>query len=142
MNQFKRLQEDLQLKKQLAEINNRAVKKLMSKEPPLPAVSISKDKRPSVERNTPQAISDLYMRDLAFQIRTDNMTEQALDIKPFKVERAITQEMIDDYQAAPLVPIEIGGEKFKYNPSKIVLDLEVLDLPHPEVEFRELNAQV
>ena len=91
MNQFKRLQEDLQLKKQLVEINNRAVKKLMSKEPPLPAVSISEDKRPSVERNTPQVISDLYMRDLAFQIRTDNMTEQALDIKPFKVERAITQ---------------------------------------------------
>ena len=84
-------QRDLELKKKLAEINNIAVKKLMTKEAPLPIVPLSKDKNPSIQKNTPQAISDLSMRDLAFRVKIDDMIDQTLDIQPFKVVKAITQ---------------------------------------------------
>ena len=54
MNNFNKVgnlqQRDLELQKKLAEINNIAVKMLMTKKPPLPVVPLSKDKNPSIQK--------------------------------------------------------------------------------------------
>ena len=79
MNDFKKvsiLQErDLELKKQLADINNASVKKFMKKIPELPIVET---KRKKLLTNTPQAIGDLALRDLAFQVQLGDIAEKAV----------------------------------------------------------------
>ena len=126
MNKFNKVENlqrrDLELNKKLDEITNATVKKLMTKAAPLPIVPINMNTKATIARNTPQAIADISARDLAFQVKLDDMTDQSLAIQPFKVERAITQEMIDDYTAAPLVPINIDGKSYKYNPSSLELN--------------------
>ena len=39
----------------------------------------------------------------------------------------VTQEMVDEYRAQEIQPIEIDGRKFKYNPSSLAIDLD----PYP-----------
>jgi len=129
MNDFKKvsiLQErDLELKKQLADINNASVKKLMKKEPDLPIVETKKKK---LMTNTPQAIGDLALRDLAFQVQLDDIAEKAVggkDVVPSKVNREVTPEMIADFEDAKKVSV-VGpdGQEYKYNPSALDLTLE------------------
>ena len=127
MNDFKKvsiLQErDLELQKQLADINNASVKKLMKKEPELPIVET---KRKKSMTNTPQAIGDLALRDLAFQVQLDDIAEKAVgsrDIVPSKVNREITPEMIADFEDAKKVPVDIGGTQYSYNPSALNIDI-------------------
>ena len=112
----------------------------MTKAAPLPIVPINMNNKATVARNTPQAIADINARDLSFQVKLDDMTDQSLAIQPFKVERAITQEMIDDYTAAPLVPINIDGKSYKYNPSSLELNLDEVVLPFPNSVFNERAA--
>ena len=55
---------------------------------------------------TPQAIGDLALRDLAFQVQLDDIAEKAVggkDIVPSKINREITPEMVDDFENAERV---------------------------------------
>jgi hypothetical protein len=127
MNDFKKVsslqQRDLELKKQLNDINTASIKKLMKKEPELPVVQTKKIK---LMTGTPQAIGDLALRDLAFQVQLDDIAEKAVggkDIVPSKVNREITPEMIADFEDAKKVPVDIGGTQYSYNPSALNIDI-------------------
>ena len=143
MNDFKKvstLQErDLELRKQLNDINNASVKKLLKKVPELPVVQTKTKK---LMTGTPQAIGDLALRDLAFQVQLDDIAEKAVggkDIVPSKINREITPEMVDDFENAERVPVEIEGKLFKYNPSSLDLTLEPLDLPFEKSKYSSVD---
>ena len=114
---------DLELKKQLNDINSASIEKLMKKAPELPVVQTKTKK---LMTGTPQAIGDLALRDLAFQVQLDDIAEKAVggkDIVPSKVNREITPEMIADFEDAKKVPIDIGGTQYSYNPSALNIDI-------------------
>jgi len=144
MNDFRKvstLQErDFELQKQLNDINNASVKKLMKKKPDLPIVE-TKKKRPIT--GTPQSVADLALRDLAFQVQLDDIAEKAVggkDIAPNKVNREITPEMIADFEDAQRVPVEFMGQQYKYVPSTADITLEELKLPRYRTIYQTFLA--
>ena len=75
-NKISSLQErNYELQRQLVDINNASVKKFTKKAPDLPIVETKKKK---LMTNTPQAIGDLALRDLAFQVQLDDIAEKAV----------------------------------------------------------------
>jgi hypothetical protein len=86
--------------------------------------------------NTPIVESSDYVtnkdiRDLLFdsQLNTiaNNASQGNQDYQPTKIVSPVTQEMIEEYKAQELQPIEVGGKKYKYHPSALAIDLD----PYP-----------
>ena len=119
-----------------AEANLGAVQKKM----------LSKAKRDNPEFNTYQKLADRDRADLAFEIQlktiSDNATKKPSDIKSEPMS-AVTQAMIEDYQAEQMQPIKIGDEYFKYHPAgadQVVLEEPVLEAVISEREKRTANG--
>ena len=112
------------------EYTNKAIKAITER-PPSPPPYIPKRIRsvPLSFTDTPEAISNLVLRDLAFEAQSDAIANNAvitdLNWKPSKIQSHVTQAMIEDYQARQAQPVLIAGVSYKYHPSSVPLDLEV-----------------
>lgn len=135
------LRKDMELEVQLENITNKAVKPQISNNAPPPVIS-KKTKEP-IFRNTPQAIGDLELRDMAYEIELENITNKqvdaAPDVKPSVVKSEVTKEMIEDYQIEQTNPVRIGDRYFRYTPSSLTIDLEVPDLVDLEYDDNTLD---
>ena len=98
----------------------------------------SKAKKENPAFNTFQKLADRDRADLAFEIQlktiSDNATKKPSDIKAEPMT-AVTQAMIEDYQAEQMQPIEVEGQFFKYHPA----GADTVALNRPTIE-RELTA--
>jgi len=85
-----------------------------------------------------QKLADRDRADLAFEIQlktiSDNASRKSSDIKAEPMT-AVTQAMIEDYQAEQMQPVEIEGQLFKYHPA----GADTVALDRPTIE-RELTA--
>ena len=86
--------------------------------------------------NTPIVESTEYvvnkdLRDILFDSQLNTIANNAIpgnqDYQPTKIVSPVTQEMIDEYKAQELQPIEVAGKKYKYHPSSLAIDLD----PYP-----------
>jgi hypothetical protein len=137
------LRKDMELEVQLENITNKAIKPKISNNAPPPVIS-KKTKEP-IFRNTPQAIGDLELRDMAYEIELENITNKqvdaAPDVKPSVVKSVVTKEMIEDYQIEQTNPVKIGNQYFRYTPSSLTIDLEVpilVDVPIPKEDISNM----
>jgi hypothetical protein len=67
------MRKDMELEVQLENITNEAIKPQISNNAPPPVIS-KKTKEP-IFMNTPQAIADLELRDMAYEIELENITQ-------------------------------------------------------------------
>ena len=104
---------DLMLDAKLNNLSNSCIQKRPVSPKPI------KNKR---RYNTPIVESSDYVtnkdiRDLLFdsQMNTiaNNATQGNQDYQPTKIVSPVTQEMIEEYKAQELQPIEVGGKKYK-----------------------------
>ena len=135
------MRKDMELEVQLENITNKAVNPKISNNAP-PPVIMKKTKEP-IFMNTPQAIADLELRDMAYEIELENITNKQIDaapdVKPSSVKSEVTKEMIEDYQIEQTNPVKIGDRYFRYTPSSLTIDLDVPDLFVLEYEDNTLE---
>ena len=75
-------------------------------------------------------VANKDIRDIIFDRQLNTIADNAIpgtDQQPTKIVSPVTQEMIEEYKAQQLQPIEVGGKQFKYHPSSLAIDLE----PYP-----------
>ena len=137
------LRKDMELEAQLENITNKAIKPKISNNAPPPVIS-KKTKEP-IFRNTPQAIADLELRDMAYEIELENISNRQIDaapdVKPSVVKSVVTKEMIEDYQIEQTNPVRIGDQYFRYTPSSLTINLEVpnlVDVPIPKEDISKM----
>lgn len=119
--------QDAELEAQLEGRTNKAVKAFLKRDPSPEPTPILRKPQERVFTNTPEAIGQLMMRDLAFEIEEEKITNKAIGaVKiaiPPKVKSEITQQMIEDYRIQQAQPKLINGKYYKYIPSTLNLDL-------------------
>jgi hypothetical protein len=137
------MRKDMELEVQLENITNKAIKPQIVNNVPPPVIK-KKTKEP-IFMNTPQAIADLELRDMAYEIELENITNKQIDaapdVKPTVVKSVVTKEMIEDYQIEQTNPVKIGDQYFRYTPSSLTIDLEVpnlVDVPIPKEDIPKL----
>ncbi len=101
---------DMELEAQLDGITNKAVKAFQKRDPSPEPVPINRKPADIIFTNTPQAIADLELKDMAFEIESEKLTNRAVgavkNVKPQVVKSHITKEMIEDYQIEQSNPIK------------------------------------
>jgi hypothetical protein len=137
------MRKDMELEVQLENITNKAIKPQIVNNTPPPVIK-KKTKEP-IFMNTPQAIADLELRDMAYEIELENITNKQIDaapdVKPAVVKSQVSKEMIEDYQIEQTNPVKIGDQYFRYTPSSLTIDLEVpnlVDTPIPKEDIPKM----